>query len=505
MSAGMTIADLSNALTLLACACQFALGVVALARVNQSLVAGSLAGLCFCAFSWNFSVLAHNLTGDARWSYLDWSISPFTPALTLHFVVCFVGKGRKLRPVLWLAYAAAGTLTALTSTAFWSDWGRRFAPSAAWELSMVGLILPMDSTVMWLLLRNLREQALPMERLRTELVIAGVVSGFVLGVAEVLLEPVLPVPSTLISAALLTVAAFRFRLLESSPTLLHLLLVAALLVIAGTIGAIAVSLSSAHVALRLMAVLATGAVLALLCVQKFREGLQRRERTDRLALLGRMSSQIAHDIKNPLAAMRGAAQFLKEERAQGRSIDAQMDFLELIIEETDRLGRLVDRYQRLSKLEPQRSPTCLNELVGQVLARQQLRGDEAELRLELALDMPSCAMDSDLVSTALENLFVNAYESLRGGGTVTVRTHVRRNRHRPAAVAVTVADTGVGMNPRELAQAFDEFFTTKTTGSGLGLPLVQRVVDAHGGSLNVVSHTARGTKVTIELPLESGA
>jgi signal transduction histidine kinase len=105
-------------------------------------------------------------------------------------------------------------------------------------------------------------------------------------------------------------------------------------------------------------------------------------------------------------------------------------------------------------------------------------------------------VDADLLGVALENVVRNAAESLHGSGRIEVRTEPAG----PAGVCITVTDDGVGMDARQKERAFDEFFTTKASGSGLGLSLVRRVVEAHGGHVSLHSREGVGTVVRLRLP-----
>jgi len=239
-----------------------------------------------------------------------------------------------------------------------------------------------------------------------------------------------------------------------------------------------------------------------LLAQSWRAAIKHRSRVERLTTLGRLSSQMAHDLKNPLAALKGAAQYLSAERACGRSIDAQGEFLELLVSESERLSRLIDRYQRLGSLESTRARVAVNELVKRVLELHRLAlSGRLHARLELDRELPECVLDSDLVATALENVLRNASEASAEGATLTVRTERVREPRERDAVAISVEDHGRGMNARELERVCDEFYSTKPAGSGLGLPLVKRVVEAHGGRLSVRSSVGRGTRVVMFFPV----
>jgi two-component system, NtrC family, sensor histidine kinase HydH len=230
--------------------------------------------------------------------------------------------------------------------------------------------------------------------------------------------------------------------------------------------------------------------------------ISRRDQLVRFATLGKMSAQMAHDLKNPLAALKGAAQLLREERSQGRSIDDKTEFLDLLVEQSNRLETAVDKYQRLGRLEPIRSPVQLNELVRSLVTLQKLGGgDEVAVRTELAADLPECPIDRELVAGALENLLQNAFEASPRDRAVTVRTALASARH-SRGVLLSVEDRGVGMSERTRQWALDDFFTTKTKGSGLGLPFVRRVAEAHGGEVTLVSKEGAGTTVRLFLPIE---
>jgi signal transduction histidine kinase len=301
----------------------------------------------------------------------------------------------------------------------------------------------------------------------------------------------------------MTVVAFDFNVFASRLTGLLVVYGAALALIAGAGYLIAFAVFEHAPGPMALVVLAITLCWIALLWNAARATAHDRARIERLAMLGRLSSQLAHDLKNPLAALKGAAQFLSEERAQGRSIDTQNEFLDLMVSESERLSRLIDRYQRLGRLESITAHTSVNDLVTRVVGLHKLAGrDDVTAQLELGSELPDCALDVDLVATAVENLLRNATEAMAQGGTVTVRTERVPQRSAREAIAITVEDSGCGMDARDLEQAFDEFFTTKAKGSGLGLPLVKRVVEAHGGSVELSSELGRGTRVVLLFPIE---
>jgi signal transduction histidine kinase len=371
-------------------------------------------------------------------------------------------------------------------------------------------MLPLAVTIATALVVHLRRAVSVEERNRTLLLLAAVALLTPMASTEGWADLGFPVPrlgsvGILSFSAILTLAALRFRLFDkalSPSAALSAMIVAA-------VGGIAYLSIFRHTGTK-TALAGLGALvvtLFLLAAARlvFDTMISRRDQLVRLATLGRFAAQLGHDLKNPLAALQGAAQFLLEERANGRSIDGRSEFLELMVQQIDRLNTAVDRYQRLGRIELVRKPVQVNELVRDLVALQKFaNADEIALKADLAADLPACSMDRDLVAGALENLLQNAFEAtLRAAtpGTVTVRTALSRARQTPG-VLLSVEDAGTGMSARTRERAFDDFYTTKATGSGLGLAFVRRVAEAHGGDVSFMSQEGAGTTARLFLPLE---
>jgi signal transduction histidine kinase len=217
--------------------------------------------------------------------------------------------------------------------------------------------------------------------------------------------------------------------------------------------------------------------------------------------MGRFAEQMAHDLRNPVAAIRGAAQFLQEEHAQGRSMDEHVQFIELIVERTQRLERVIAEYQRIGRVEPRLEAIDVDVLVRDLVASEPW-GEGVSVECALDEGLPAASADRDLLCHALENLLRNACEAMPDGGKLEVRCERVAESD---SVRITVADDGPGMDARTRERALEQFFTTKASGSGLGLALVARVVEAHGGKLELHSQLGEGTRVAIELPGLPGA
>lgn len=477
---------------------QLGLAVLAFVRGRRAPLAIPLSLLCLAMFSWTFAEWAARIADRRTWRSIDLTFSSLAAPVVLYFILAFVGARRRQRWLLVAFGVPSGSLALACASGLVLDWGDRFARSALRGRLQATLIMALLAMGLALLVRHARAQTNPQEKIRTALVIAALSLGCVLGAADVL-GASMAVPSALVSTGLLAVAVLRFELIERDVSGLLLTYVGAL-----TVGAVAAyllifRLFAASNTLLALSAIAISAVLsaALYHVQSVAGAV--REERERLAMLGRLSAQMAHDLKNPLAAVKGAAQLLQEERARGRSIDDQAELLALLVQQSDRMTRLIDRHRRLSRLEPAREATDVGALVrGVVELRRVALQPRQRLELELAGELPSCEVDSDLLVTALENLMTNAFEAIEDDGRVVVRA-LRGEGDAPELV-LEVEDDGEGMDPRQLERATDGSFTTKPQGSGLGLAFARRVAEAHGGRLLLRSRQGQGTCARMHLP-----
>lgn len=219
------------------------------------------------------------------------------------------------------------------------------------------------------------------------------------------------------------------------------------------------------------------------------------ERIDHLAQLGSMSAQLAHEVRNPLAAMRGSAQLMAEDAA-GTS---QERLARLILRECDRLGALVEGYLTLARPPPPTlAPVRLDELVAETV--EMLRADPAQSRLtiEMALAPVNASIDPGQFKQVLINLLRNAAAAT--GGTGAVRVSVRED----GGPVVEVWDDAGALAEEDRERIFEPFFSRQSGGTGLGLSTVKSIVHAHGGTIGVTSRPDAGTTFSIRLGGSSG-
>lgn len=236
---------------------------------------------------------------------------------------------------------------------------------------------------------------------------------------------------------------------------------------------------------------------------------QRLLERDRLVAVGEVAAGIAHEIRNPLGAIKGAAQCLDP----GTLPKEAEEFINVIVEEVDRLNGVLSQF--LEYARPYRGnpiPTDVNDVISATL---RLLGKDTvpsrvEIKRDLAHGLPPVSVDPEQLKQVLINLVLNAIQAMPRGGEVTVSSAIHYNASadfsdvprdvRDANVLVRVHDTGDGIPPEDLARVFMPFFTTKPNGTGLGLAISHGIIEANGGRLDATSRPETGTIFTIRLP-----
>jgi signal transduction histidine kinase len=224
---------------------------------------------------------------------------------------------------------------------------------------------------------------------------------------------------------------------------------------------------------------------------------------ERVAAWREVARRLAHEIKNPLTPIAMSVETLRDALAAGRP-----EFREIfaegtaaISEEVRRLKRIVDEFSRFARLPaPEPSPIPAAELAQAVLALYPAAPAGVELVRDVPADLPAVRADRDQILQVLLNLVRNALDAMPAGGTL--RVAARRDGDE---VAFTVSDSGAGIAPGDLPRVFEPYFTTKEGGTGLGLAIAQRIVEEHGGRIDVASTPGEGATFTVRLPVAAPA
>jgi signal transduction histidine kinase len=485
-------------LSTLASVGQLGLALLVVRKAWRSPLGFPLTLLCLVMFTWNLAAMLYELTGVALFHLLDLAASPFTVPLTVHVVLAFVGRLRESRILLAISYSAFALLAIPPIAQFAAPSVVPATPGPVWTIAFLILMVPAVVFAALLLVAHLRQAGTSEEQARTRLLFAAIAIGAMFGSTELVNNFVGDLPSlghvgSLGSVALLTAVTLRFRLFGERLRKTHALY-ALSIALAGFVGIlVAVRALSDYVSFMLLAVAVVTAFLVIATRELVASVVTRRARVEELANLGRFSAQMAHDLKNPLAALKGSVQYLEGELGSGASLDDQAEFVVLMDEQIERMGRIVEKYRRLSRIEPALQPHDLSELLRQTVPPA---AKDVDVEFQLDESIPPVPLDEDLIAAVFENVAANAARAMPDGGTLTVSA----SRHWDEA-AIEFVDEGEGMDARQQERAFDDFFTTRADGSGMGLAFARRVVQAHDGRITLKSTLGEGTIVRIRLPL----
>lgn len=221
-------------------------------------------------------------------------------------------------------------------------------------------------------------------------------------------------------------------------------------------------------------------------------------RSERLAALGQLTAGLAHELRNPLGTIRASAEMMTKSTAQNRP-ELMVEMADYIRSEADRMNALVGHFLDFARpLRIHPSPSDFRAVVDNVFREQAVLSAERGISLEANGEAPLLfSFDADLMRLAISNLVQNAIQASRSGQRVILRYGQEQGQ-----VKIVVADEGTGIDPEHLESIFNPFFTTKPQGIGLGLAIVAKIVDEHGGRVKAASRQGEGTTFEIHLPLE---
>ncbi|MFH0883998.1 MAG: ATP-binding protein [bacterium] len=238
-------------------------------------------------------------------------------------------------------------------------------------------------------------------------------------------------------------------------------------------------------------------------LRPLRELQTRMQQSASLAALGEMAAQVAHELRNPLAGVQGFAQFLQEDIEETHPSRKIAEKIMVGVKDIDRIA------SRLLEFTRPMSPNCqevdLCEILEQEteLARAELADrEDVALELEVPRERVKVWCDGSLIKQAVLNLLKNAMQALNeSGGKILISLHWDLLRNR---VHIMVSDNGIGIEEGTLPKIFNPFFTTRSQGTGLGLAMVKKIVEAHRGTIDVTSRLGERTNFLIELPIARG-
>lgn len=253
--------------------------------------------------------------------------------------------------------------------------------------------------------------------------------------------------------------------------------------------------------------------------RSLRQAQEEARRAERLAALGQLSAGLAHEIRNPLGVIKGSAEILNQKLSASDPLASELSGY--IYTEVNRLSALVGRFLDFARpsqlnIKPEDVPALMERCLATVAeqgataagansALSGKPGSDGKTRIvrDYAPLLPRALIDAELCEQAFTNLLLNACEAMGDGGQLTIRIAPVKTSAGPAReVAVEIADTGPGVPLEMKEQIFNPFFTTKKSGVGLGLAIVSKIIDAHGGAVKLVSSPGKGACFRVTLPAE---
>ena len=230
--------------------------------------------------------------------------------------------------------------------------------------------------------------------------------------------------------------------------------------------------------------------------EKLQQTFDQLKQTDRLAALGTLSAGVAHEIRNPLGAIKGSVEILEKAILPQHP---KREFLDIIKEETVRLNSIVSEFLKFAR-PPQLhlESTSMSELIDStmVFLEKEARQSRVEIIAKKDSPIPPLQLDPDQIRQVLLNVMLNGIQAMPEGGTLEVRSRLDHEN-----AVVEICDTGEGADEVELGHLFDPFFTTKPQGTGLGLSISYQLVQSHGGKITVQKNALRGLTFRIDLPI----
>ena len=231
---------------------------------------------------------------------------------------------------------------------------------------------------------------------------------------------------------------------------------------------------------------------------QLRESFEQLRRADRLTALGELSAGLAHEIKNPLASMKGSLEILASDFPPGHE---KREFLEIFDKELDRLNGVLSEFLQFARPpRPDRRLCQLNDVMDSLTVLCSKEAAKRGVRIEISCpqDLPELPLDAGQIQQALLNIVLNGIQAMPSGGCLNI--HVTESA---ASVHVRIRDEGPGITAADRPRIFDPFFTTKDGGTGLGMAIAHKLIHGHGGEIQLLDQEGPGATFLIVLPIGS--
>ncbi len=432
--------NLNASLALAVALVNFVFCVLILARTARTAVYKTFFFFCVFAILWNLGDFMTHYLGRGAWFYISLFGSGMLPAVVFHFVNALVGSGKSGGYWVEVAYGFSGFLALSSLASLVNADARAFVDSIYWNVLYFALLVPFLLYAIAILAGAIRRASDKDEKRRLGYVLAAIVIGVFTGLTDLVQIMHIPIPPL------------------------------------GHVGGMAYSV-----------ILATG-------VFKHRAQYDLvTQMKAKLDMLDEIASGIVHEVQNPLGAIKGALKLLESEpEGSPRS----REYIELLEEEVDRLGEVLQSYRSLArplKLDIERCP--INVVIMKTVRMAEAGFPEMRISLALAEGLPDVLADASSIKQVALNLIKNASEASGPGGELVIATE-----HERPWVKVIFTDNGHGLPKEDMGKVFEPFFTTKAGGIGVGLSICRRIIEAHNGKMEAENVTPRGARFSIFLP-----
>jgi two-component system sensor histidine kinase HydH len=241
-----------------------------------------------------------------------------------------------------------------------------------------------------------------------------------------------------------------------------------------------------------------GQVIIMRDLSEIRRLQDKVRRQEKLAAMGGLAAGVAHEVRNPLSSIKALATFFAGQFEDGSETNQAA---KVMVQEVDRLNRVITELLEFSRpTDLKRKSSDIGLLISRSiqLVQQDVANKNIDFKVHTGNGTSSALVDPDRLTQCLLNLYLNAIQAMESGGTLTVKCTVDETEN----VNINVSDTGKGIPSEQLKKIFDPYFTTKNKGTGLGLAIVHKIIEAHGGHIEVNSTIDEGTSVLIRIPCE---
>lgn len=417
--------------------------VLILARTSRTLFHMLFLSLCVAVCIWNAGIFLKFYSGREVWFYFAIIGSPMLPAFLFHMTNVLL-KNERGNAWIPLAYVLSGFLSVCSLLAVYSPSVKIFVDSVYRYIYYLVLLMPFIIVSMIMMLRAIPRAATGIEKSQIRYLLVAMAVGTPLGVTDLIKIFGSPLP----------------KMSQAGSAIFSMILI-------------------------------TG-------IFKNRKAYDiLAQMQDKLDVLGEMAAGIAHELRNPLGSIKGAANLLAAGPKGKPQQDAQ-EYIDIILEEVARLDGILLNFQHLTKpIAVQMGTVSLNDIIRKTIRLAEIGESSLNVKLELADDLPPVQADASMLKQVILNLVKNAAEACSGGGELIIRTEGSRKR-----VTTTFLDNGEGVPSDALARIFEPFFTTKRSGMGMGLAICRKIIEAHGGRIEAKNADPAGAVFTIFLPVQ---